>query len=116
MCLERKIDDIVREQKKITSCSYILSVGIDFGTTHCAVAYSYNDDPDEVHVFKNWSNGTPTSGKVPTAILFDSGKKCIDFGYGALKQYEESFDKDEHEDLFLFQNFKMQLYNEKVLS
>ena len=51
-----------------------ISVAIDFGTTNCAVAYSYASDKQNVIVVNDWQDGIETHGKIPTAIIFDKIK------------------------------------------
>jgi len=95
---------------------YKLSVAIDFGTSNCAVAYSYASDKEKVFVLNDWNDGVDTDGKVPTAILFENkdGRTSIEFGNNAVKRYRDSICRNKHMQNFFFQNFKMKLYKQKV--
>jgi len=48
--------------------NYEISVAIDFGTSNCAVAYSYESDKQNVIVINDWQDGVETRGKIPTAM------------------------------------------------
>jgi len=91
-----------------------LSVAIDFGTSNCAVAYSYVADEDNVIVINNWQDGVETHGKIPTAILFNENKQFVAFGNKAIEKYKELVYDGEHEENYFFRDFKMELYGKKV--
>ena len=94
--------------------SSTLSVAIDFGTSNCAVAYSYASDKDNITVINKWQDGCDTHGKIPTAILFDENQHFMEFGNKAIKKYKELVYDGEHKEKYFFNNFKMLLYNEMV--
>ena len=93
---------------------YEISVAIDFGTSNCAVAYSYASDKQNVIVINDWQDGVPTHGKFPTAILFDEKQMFMAFGNRAIDKYREFVANEDQEKYYFFEKFKMGLYREKV--
>ena len=92
-----------------------ISVGIDFGTSNSAVAYSHASNPEKVIVINDWQDGFETRGKIPTAILFDKNQNFLAFGNGAIDKYREFVaDENQKEECYFYENFKMELYNKKV--
>ena len=92
---------------------YEVCAGIDFGTTSCALAYSYPYQKNRVFVATEWPDGT-TSTTVPTVALFDKDEKLVAFGEEAISKYSEHIIEKDHKKFYFFQNFKMVLYNSKV--
>jgi len=88
-----------------------LSAAIDFGTSNCAVAYSYASEKDNVIVIDNWLDGVDTHGKIPTAILFDENQQFLAFGQNAIDRYKEIAYNGQARMHYFFRNFKMELYN-----
>jgi len=93
--------------------NYKVSAAIDFGTSNCAVAYSYATYKDNVIVINNWQDGVETHGKIPTAILFNESQQFVAFGKKAIEKYREILSETRENGYYFFQNFKMKLY-EKV--
>ena len=91
-----------------------ISAAIDFGTSGCAVAYSYASEKDKVIVIDNWKDGVSTHGKIPTAILFDENKKFLAFGNLAIEKYMEFAADEDHGKCYFFQNFKKELHKKEV--
>jgi len=93
---------------------YEISVAIDFGTSNCAVAYSYASDQQNVIVINDWQDGVETHGKIPTAILFDKKQKFLAFGNRAIEKYRKFVANENQMKCYFFDKFKMELYNQKV--
>ena len=91
---------------------------IDFGTTHCSVAYLLRPDKKT-----NPSEVDPTlltldedgNRRVPSYILFDAGGKKIAFGKEAREQYAE-FDHEERPQYHYFEHVKKKLQHDEVHS
>lgn len=89
---------------------------IDFGTTHCSMAYLLHADqianPDEV---------TPTlvqldeegNKRIPNCILFDNTGNCLAIGCDAREQYASMQDAL-RPDYYYFEHVKKSLQLEKV--
>jgi len=93
---------------------YKLTASLDFGTSNCAVAYSFATNKDNVIVINNWLDGVDTQGKIPTAILFDKDQHFVAFGNQAIDKYKEIASDGQAENYFFFQRFKMELYRQKI--
>ena len=89
-----------------------LVVGIDFGTSFSAYAYSYEYEKDVIHINSDWPSGS-NAFKEATAILFDENKKFITFGEEAIVRNGD-LDADQAKSWHFFNQFKMDLYQEKV--
>ena len=99
-----------------STTSYKISVAIDFGTSNCAVAYSYASDKQNVIVINDWQDGYQTHGKFPCAALFDKNQQLLAFGYAAIEKYQGIVADEEQNDYYFFRNFKMELYKEVSFS
>jgi len=91
-----------------------ISVAIDFGTINSAMAYACQPDENDVKVITDWPGGIETNGKIPTAILFDKDQKFVAFGNRAKTKYQNILLNKEQSKFYFFENFKMELYEEKV--
>ena len=89
-----------------------LVMGIDFGTSYSAYAYSYTYEQDNIHVNRDWPSGIVTY-KEATAILFDKSCKFVAFGERAIEKYG-ILNVDKQKKYYFFDSFKMALYKEKV--
>ena len=91
-----------------------LVVGIDFGTSYSAYAYSYAYEQDKI--FKNsvWPSDSRAT-KEMTAILFDENKVYKQFGEEAVNRFNSLTD-DQAKSWYYFDRFKMSLYHEEVSS
>ena len=89
---------------------------IDFGTTHCSVAYLLRPDmatnPSEVDptVLKLDNAGNK---RVPSCILFDSNGKKVAFGHEAREQFAALNHELRHQHHY-FEHVKKNLQYEKV--
>ena len=97
---------------------------IDFGTTHCSLAYSTAASADETSSLKLGDY----HARVPTAILLKKGKERLNsdgtvvgiecsvdsFGYVAQNKYQRLKRGDNGKYLY-FERMKMRLQHEKVL-
>lgn len=84
-----------------------LVVGIDFGTSYSAYAYSYAYEQDKIFMNMDWPSGSRAC-KEMTAILFNENQKFVAFGERAIEKHGElrtDQEKTWHFELFqLFQN------------
>ena len=90
-------------------------VSIDFGTSGCAVAIGLarlGGEP-EINVFSGWVEARMgTQLKCPTILLADPQGKFVSFGDSALDDYKDL--KSEASNYYLFERFKMKLYDAPV--
>ena len=63
-----------------------LVVGIDFGTSYSAYAYSYAYEKDKIFINSDWPSGSKAC-KEATAILFDENANFVAFGEQAIKKH-----------------------------
>ena len=91
-----------------------LVVGIDFGTSYSAYAYSYSYEQDKIFMNSVWPSGS-NACKEMTAILFNEDKKFVAFGEEAVLKFN-ALTEEQVRCWYLFKNFKMALYHEKVSS
>ena len=88
-------------------------VGIDFGTTYSAYAYSYAYEKDKIFINSDWPSGSQAC-KETTAILFNEDKEFVAFGEEAVEKFNSLADDDEESSWYFFNLFKMALYEKKV--
>ena len=95
---------------------YTHFIAIDFGTAGCGVVTSLSDSED-THAFSQWNPGR-MSIKTPTIMLLDRNQECEAFGLTARNKYymymKAKQHKEEFKNYYLFEYFKMSLYEEKV--
>ena len=93
---------------------YTHFIAIDFGTAGCGIVTSLKNF-DEIHQFARWNPGK-VSIKGPTIMLLDHNRECEAFGLLARDRYQRKAVKyrDKYKDYYLFEYFKMSLYEEKV--
>ena len=85
---------------------------IDFGTTHCSVAYlrlTKRSNPSENDLVIMKLNGRDK--RVPSCVLFDMNGKMIAFGYEAREQYFTIKSKLQYH---YFEHMKKNLQHDKV--
>ena len=63
-----------------------LVVGIDFGTSYSAYAYSYAYEKDKIFINSDWPSGSKAY-KEATAILFDENRSFVVFGERAIEKH-----------------------------
>ena len=89
---------------------------IDFGTTHCSVAYKLNADvapeKEKPEILKLDESG-PLAVRVPSCIVFDSEGKRLYFGYQAREHYYR-MDHAQRPNCIYFEHIKMKLQHDKV--
>lgn len=87
---------------------------IDFGTTHCSVAYLLRPDLESKEVdptvLKLDNDG---NRRVPCCILFDSNGKKIAFGHEAREQFA-TLNRKSKPQFHYFEHVKRDLQHEKV--
>ena len=89
-----------------------LVVGIDFGTSYSAYAYSYAYEKDKIFMNSDWPSGSRAT-KEMTAILFNGNEEFVAFGEDAVDKFN-ALTEEEEKAFFFFNCFKMDLYKEKV--
>ena len=97
---------------------YTHYIAIDFGTSGCGVVISTSVS-ETPHLFSKWMPSQTGRGiKCPTALLLDHNKECEAFGLKAKLNYQKKSVKNskEFKNYYLFEHFKMNLYEEKVFS
>lgn len=89
-------------------------VSIDFGTSGCAFAVGLGiPEPKRIRVFSGWNEARMgLQLKCPTILLADPQGKFVSFGDKALDDYKSLGVKAQ--DYYLFQRFKMKLYDSPV--
>ena len=101
---------------------YTHYIALDFGTAGCGIAVTravtLADEKiaQEIHIFQQWQQGRH-SIKCPTIILLDQNLDCVAFGLPARKNYylKSVRQPNELENFYLFEYFKMSLYQDKVI-
>lgn len=90
----------------------LLYIAIDFGTSYSGYAFSFTKEVKDTVRVSLWTteNGDKTS-KTPTCILFDEDQKFLKFGYEAMLTYTRSTTKKLAKKQYLFEHFKMELYD-----
>lgn len=91
---------------------------IDFGTTHCSVAYTLRPgdllDPSKVDPMILVFDGPDRNKREPSCILFDMNGHMVTFGSEARRQYTD-LDKELKLQFHYFEHVKRELHHEKVL-
>ena len=91
----------------------LFCAAIDFGTTYTGLAFA--EWGKEKYVTATWEHDGPKGIelKTPTAVLFDSGRSFIAFGFDAVKKYSKMNDIQKN-DCYYFERFKMELHKQEV--
>ncbi|XP_035208613.1 heat shock 70 kDa protein 12A-like isoform X3 [Stegodyphus dumicola] len=97
--------------------NYFVVVAIDFGTTYSGYAFSFTQDPENIHMMRKWEGGDNGvfNQKTPTTLLLDPKEKFHSFGYAA-RDYYHDLDSDEARQWLYFEKFKMTLHKTEYLS
>ncbi|GFT16550.1 heat shock 70 kDa protein 12A [Nephila pilipes] len=97
--------------------NYFVVVAIDFGTTYSGYAFSFTQDPDNIHMMRKWEGGDPgvVNQKTPTTLLLDPDEKFHSFGYAARDCYHD-LEPQEAKKWLYFEKFKMTLHKTESLS
>lgn len=88
-------------------------VGIDFGTSYSAYAYSYAYEKDKIFINSDWPSGSQAY-KEMTAILFNEDEEFVAFGEDAVEKFNSLTEDGEENSCYFFNIFKMALYQEEV--
>ena len=94
--------------------AYTHYVSIDFGTSGCTFATGLGKpEPKGIEVFCAWKEARMGRQlKCPTVLLADAKGEFVNFGDSALDEYKRL--KNEAENYYLFERFKMKLYDTPV--
>ncbi|XP_056315242.1 heat shock protein family A (Hsp70) member 12A.3 [Danio aesculapii] len=94
----------------------VLYIAIDFGTSYSGYAISFKTkQPQESIQIPNWGvNFGYNTFKTPTCILFDEHETFQKFGYDAMMTYTRSTPKSQARKSYLFEHFKMELYDKEI--
>ncbi|KAF8768028.1 Heat shock 70 kDa protein 12A like protein [Argiope bruennichi] len=97
--------------------NYFVVVAIDFGTTYSGYAFSFTQDPDNIHMMRKWEGGDPgvVNQKTPTTLLLDPEERFHSFGYAARDCYHD-LEPQEAKKWLYFEKFKMTLHKTENLS
>lgn len=95
---------------------YTHYIAIDFGTAGCGMVVSTSES-ESPHLFSGWLPNK-SEVKCPTIMLLDHRLECEAFGYKARTSYHKPSVKypEQFKNYYLFEHFKMSLYEEKVCS
>ncbi|XP_066533202.1 heat shock 70 kDa protein 12A-like [Hoplias malabaricus] len=87
----------------------VVFIAIDFGTAFTGYSFKFAEATQirQPKWGEEYGMNTP---KTPTCILFDEHTHFLKFGYEAIMTYTRQIRKNEVKKLFLFDNFKMELY------
>lgn len=103
------------------AAKYSHYVAIDFGTSGSSVAFATymgtNVSEAKIHILSDWSKTVRQTGvsvKVPTIVLLDPAQNLEAVGKDALYTYQKKAvkKKEEFDQYYLFNRFKMSLYSE----
>ncbi|OWF48934.1 heat shock 70 kDa protein 12A-like [Mizuhopecten yessoensis] len=97
---------------------YVMVCAIDFGTTYSGYVCSWTEEfkEDKLRMFcRTWKAEQGQTEKTPTVALFDPDMNFKYFGYEAEEGYA-NLKPDEKKLWYLFQKFKMKLYEAEDLS
>ena len=100
------------------SNKYTHYIAIDFGTAGCGIAVSTSASDTPRMCTALLPGGLSGPQKCPTIMLLDHNGECEEFGKKDLmKNYHKGNVKhrDKIDEYYLFQYFKMSLYEEKVI-
>ncbi|KAL4232332.1 Heat shock 70 kDa protein 12A [Mactra antiquata] len=97
------------------SKQFLVVVAIDFGTTYSGYAYSFNYEPETIHMMRHQDSGDPGiyNYKIPTCILLTPEGNFHSFGYAA-DEYFRDLDQKEAVNWLYFDRFKMMLHEERI--
>ncbi|XP_067935317.1 heat shock 70 kDa protein 12A-like isoform X2 [Watersipora subatra] len=90
---------------------HFVVVAIDFGTTFSGYAFSFNQEPNSIHMMRKWEGGDPglINQKTPTCLLLEPDGKFHSFGFSARDFYHD-LDSAEARKWLYFDKFKMTLH------
>jgi len=111
--LFKKVKSLKQLQFTCNTMATLLYIAIDFGTSYSGYAFSFKCDKNREQIrIPPWGleHGQKTY-KTPTCILFDEEQNFLKFGYDALKTYTVSMKRDQAKEHYIFEHFKMELYN-----
>jgi len=91
----------------------LFCAAIDFGTTFTGLAFAEWGKGKTVAISWEHDGLEGIDIKAPTAVLFDSGRNFLAFGFEAVKRYSRMNDKQKS-DCNYFERFKMELHHKEV--
>ncbi|KAL4221821.1 Heat shock 70 kDa protein 12A [Mactra antiquata] len=98
----------------------VVVAAIDFGTTCTGYAYYLRRDHGtrlaEINIDQAWHGSAEMGLQAPTTVLMDTGKRFHSFGFEAESKYKTLTLKNEHNNWYFFQHFKMKLHHEQDLN
>ncbi len=95
----------------------VLYIAIDFGTSYSGYAFSFQTKQlqDQIRIPSWGTKYGQKTFKTPTCILFDEDQKFLEFGYDAMVKYTRLTKKLQAKKQYLFEHFKMELYDKVSL-
>uniref|UniRef100_A0A3B1JNR7 Heat shock protein family A (Hsp70) member 12A.2 n=1 Tax=Astyanax mexicanus TaxID=7994 RepID=A0A3B1JNR7_ASTMX len=91
----------------------VVSIAVDFGTAYSGYCFKFRKSK-QIRMPKWGLEIGYDTLKTPTCILFDENKQFLNFGYDAIETYNRHKSKEEAKRLYLFDNFKMELYGKEL--
>ncbi|KAI4873230.1 hypothetical protein NFI96_028182, partial [Prochilodus magdalenae] len=91
----------------------IVYIAIDFGTAFSGYCFKFVESKQvrQPKWGEEYGLNTP---KTPTCILFDEDGNFLKFGYDAVMTYIRQIRKNQAKKLYLFDNFKMELFGKEL--
>ncbi|KAL6455375.1 hypothetical protein MHYP_G00361850 [Metynnis hypsauchen] len=91
----------------------LVYIAIDFGTAFTGYCFKFSESK-QVRQPKWGEEYGLSTPKTPTCILFDEDENFLKFGYDAVMTYTRQTRRNEAKKLFLFDNFKMELFGKEL--
>ena len=105
-----KVAEAIDRMHSVFSTTTGNIAAIDFGTANCSLAYCTTED-EEMELLKVTTQEGQV--RVPTILLVNEEGEPIDFGYGAIHQYQR-LDPSQQMKYHLFERIKLALGPDEV--
>ncbi|KAL6459486.1 hypothetical protein MHYP_G00329580 [Metynnis hypsauchen] len=90
-----------------------LFIAVDFGTSYTGYCFQFKEGKQIRNPKWGLEYGYDTP-KTPTCILFDEDGEFLKFGYDAVMTYTRLTPRVKAQNLYYFDNFKMELYGKRL--
>uniref|UniRef100_A0A8B9HJB5 Heat shock protein family A (Hsp70) member 12A.2 n=1 Tax=Astyanax mexicanus TaxID=7994 RepID=A0A8B9HJB5_ASTMX len=91
----------------------MLYIAVDFGTSFSGYCFQFQRSK-QIRQPKWGAEHGYNTPKTPTCVLFDENEQFLKFGYEAEMMYASQIRNNEAKKLYLFENFKMELYGKEL--
>ncbi|XP_049336481.1 heat shock 70 kDa protein 12A-like [Astyanax mexicanus] len=98
---------------EVQKAESVVSIAVDFGTAYSGYCFKFKKSK-QIRMPKWGLEFGHDTLKTPTCILFDENKQFLNFGYDAIETYNRHKSREEAKRLYLFDNFKMELYGKEL--